>query len=97
NANGSWAFDLRDQLDHVDDGTNSENLQLQTVGGGSVSSIDFSSILTATDVDGDTVAGAAQGAFTIAVQDDIPVQNANNTVGGTVEEDDLSNAQSVGN
>ena len=71
NPDGSWSFDLKDQLDHVNDGTNSENLALVT-SGGSVLAIDFSSIITATDADGDEVAGAAQGAFTIAVQDDIP-------------------------
>src|SRR6185503_18413686 len=30
NADGSWAFDLKDQLDHVNDGTNSENTALRT-------------------------------------------------------------------
>ena len=77
NADGSWTFDLDDQLDHVDNGMNDENLLLRTslndlVG---VPSIDFSSIVVATDRDGDEITLNA-GSFTIAVQDDIPVQNA---------------------
>ena len=49
---------------------NSENLHVCRRRRLVVPSIDFSSILTATDADGDTVTGAAQGAFTITVQDD---------------------------
>ena len=92
NANGSWTFDLDDQLDHVDNGLNDENLLLRTslndlVG---VPSIDFSSIVVATDRDGDEITLNA-GSFTIAVQDDIPVQNAV-TVAATVQEDGLNAA-----
>ena len=56
NANGSWTFDLQDQLDHVDNGLNDENLLLRTAvdGSTSVPSIDFSSIVVATDRDGDS-------------------------------------------
>ena len=46
----------------------------------SVNAIDFSSILTAKDADGDTATGAASGAFTIAVENDIPTVSANSTV-----------------
>ena len=53
NTDGSWSFDLKDQLDHVDDNMNDENWALQgstaTDGG-----IDLSKVLTATDFDGDT-------------------------------------------
>src|SRR5204862_267809 len=51
NPNGSWAFDLKDQLDHVDDVGNAENFDLRTNAAGttSVSSIDFSTVITATD------------------------------------------------
>ena len=75
NPDGSWAFDLDDQLDHVDDGANSENHALRTSADGStsVSSIDFSSIIVATDFDGDSLDGLAPGSFAIAVQDDVPV------------------------
>ena len=74
NDNGSWAFDLKDQLDHVDDGMNDENTDLITNAAGttSVNGIDFSSVLTVTDFDGDTVTGAAAGAFVVTVVDDIP-------------------------
>ena len=90
NANGSWTFDLDDQLDHVDNGLNDENLLLRTslndlVG---VPSIDFSSIVVATDRDGDEITLNA-GSFTIAVQDDVPVQNAV-PVAATVQEDGLN-------
>ena len=74
NANGSWSFDLQDQLDHVPGG--GENAALQLAGGGSIASIDFSKVLTGTDYDGDTVTGAASGSFTITVQDDIPLAPA---------------------
>ena len=92
NADGSWTFDLDDQLDHVDDGANDENLLLRTslndaVG---VPSIDFSSIVVATDRDGDEITLNA-GSFTIAVQDDIPVQNTV-TVAASVQEDGMNAA-----
>ena len=51
-ADGSWSFDLQDQLDHVVGG-NDENFALQVAGGSPVSSIDFSKLLTGTDADGD--------------------------------------------
>lgn len=70
---GSWAFDLRDQLDHVPG--NGENTILRTADGGSAAGIDFSGLITATDHDGDTVTGA-RGAFVVRVQDDVPVFSA---------------------
>jgi VCBS repeat-containing protein len=82
NADGSWAFDLQDQLDHVNDGENDENWELVSSNGTSVGGIDFSSVLratvTVTDADGDTISatsttGAAEGSFVVKVQDDIPV------------------------
>jgi T1SS-143 domain-containing protein len=74
NANGSWNFDLDGQLDHVDDALNAENSDLRTNASGSTStpSIDFSSIVVATDADGDSITGLAPGRFQISVQDDIP-------------------------
>ncbi|GEM_PF-1246485 len=72
NADGSYEFDLQDQLDHVDDGTDSENSALVTADG-SVSGIDFSGILVATDTDGDSVTGVGEGQFVVEIQDDIPV------------------------
>jgi len=79
---GSWTFDLDDQLDHVapvDPVLAEENTALVT-DGGSVDAIDFSSILVGTiigvDYDGDgatSTATAAEGSFVVAVEDDVPV------------------------
>lgn len=75
---GSWHFDLDDQLDHVDDGTNTENWAL--LGSSSESGgLDVSSILTITDFDGDSATGAAAGAFVINVQDDVPADDNTGT------------------
>ncbi|GEM_PF-2472961 len=90
NEDGSWYFDLDDQLDHVDDGTDSENFALVTGEDSSVASIDFSSLIKVTDFDGDPLNGAPEGFFTIAVQDDIPVVNPQTQVGGTVEEEHVN-------
>ena len=93
NADGSWTFDLDDQLDHVDDGRTPRTWRCSLVGGGSVNAIDFSSMIVATDADGDEVPGAASGSFTVAVQDDIPVQVTTPTpVAATVEEDGMDAA-----
>ncbi len=75
NPDGTWTFDLQDQLDHVDTGANDENFGLRTSADGSTSvlGIDFSSIIGATDSDGDSVSGLNQGSFSIQVQDDVPV------------------------
>ncbi len=69
NDDGSWKFDLKDQLDHV--AGDGENWSLRS-GDGSVDGIDFSAVITATDADGDTVTGVATGAFVVKVQDDVP-------------------------
>ncbi|WP_291865952.1 DUF5801 repeats-in-toxin domain-containing protein [Bradyrhizobium sp.] len=72
NANGSWNFDLDGQLDHVDDNTENFDLRTNAFGTTSTPSIDFSSIIVATDGDGDSITGLAPGRFQISVQDDIP-------------------------
>jgi T1SS-143 domain-containing protein len=74
NADGSWKFDLDGQLDHVDDAPNGENFRLRTDAAGttSVPNIDFSSIIVATDGDGDSITGLAPGKFRIRVEDDVP-------------------------
>src|SRR3972149_11834369 len=90
-----------------------ENTALRTTADGlatSVPSIDFSSVITATDKDGDRVVGAAEGKFTIAVQDDVPVAEPEpNGVSASVEGDGMAstvapelsgldgNDQSIGN
>ena len=65
NSDGSWSFDLKDQLDHVA-GSGDSGTLLRSSGSSSVSSIDFSSMIVATDGDGDHASGAASGTFTIA-------------------------------
>jgi len=71
NTDGSWNFDLKDQLDHVAGSGDAGTLLRTTVG--SVPSIDFSSMIVATDADGDKATGAAPGSFTVTVQNDVPV------------------------
>ena len=73
-GNGSWSFDLDDQLDHVA-GSGDAGFQLRISPNDAVGipSIDFSSILTATDKDGDTVTGATAGKFTITIENDVPI------------------------
>src|SRR6185312_11888926 len=94
NGDGSWTFDLDDQLDHVA-GSGDAGFLLRTslndpVG---ISSIDFSSVITATDFDHDQVVGAAAGSFTIAIENDVPIANTNATpVARSVKEDALSTA-----
>src|SRR5262249_24373442 len=82
-SNGNYTFTLQDQLDHP--AGNGENHLI----------LDLTSAIAATDKDGDP-ATLSPSAFTIDVQDDVPVQSQA-TVSGAVEEDDLNNAQSVGN
>ena len=91
-ADGSWTFDLDDQLDHVDaSGDAGFNLITSADGGSSVSSIDFSSVIVATDADGDPATGATSGSFTIAVQNDVPVPVSEpDGVHASVVEDALS-------
>ena len=72
---GGWHFDLDDQLDHVEDG-NTEGSQLLSSYGEyqfGIDGIDFSSLIVATDNDGDEAVGAARGSFVITVQYDVPV------------------------
>lgn len=93
---GSWYFDLDDQLDHVDQSwaDSAENYSLRTGaewdGDESIIGLDLSSLLTATDFDGDMVVGAAEGSFLLKVQDDVPKLVCKSEVKGTVEESALS-------
>ncbi len=71
NADGSWTFDLIDQLDHplTDDpdteGTTETAFEDNLL-------IDFSGVVSAEDRDGDAVTAAA-GTFVVDVDDDLPV------------------------
>lgn len=68
NSNGSYSFELIDQLDHVKPAEGAdENFALQPAN----SEIDFGSVITVTDYDGDSI--SLKGAFTIQVRDDVPV------------------------
>ena len=94
NGDGSWSFDLDDQLDHVA-GSGDAGFLLRTslndaVG---ISSIDFSSVITATDFDHDQVVGAASGSFTVSIENDVPIAKIDATpVTRSVKEDALSTA-----
>ncbi|WP_162935007.1 retention module-containing protein [Pseudomonas cavernae] len=87
-ADGGYTFTLLGPLDHpVHDGDEDGELL-----GGSDRAIDFSSLLTATDGDGDPVnAGFSNGSFVIDVEDDVPVLAGlgNHPVGGVANEDAL--------
>ena len=82
NTDGTWDFDLDDQLDHVDaSGDTGTDLVFDPAGPGTIGGgIDFTAIVTASieDVDGDIVSdtltdlGAAAGSFVIKVENDIP-------------------------
>src|SRR5690606_7682677 len=68
-ADGSWEFELLDQLDHPTADTEDNLL------------IDFSSVIVAVDADGDT-ATLPPRSFAIDVDDDLPVAaNDTDTVG----------------
>ena len=97
NANGSWSFDLEDQLDHVA-GSGDAGFQLRTSLSDAVGipSIDFASILKATDFDGDTVTGATSGTFKIAIENDIPVLTQTETSATSVTHDESGGLQNAG-
>ena len=73
NADGSWSFDLEDQLDHVLDSGDTGTM-LQTTGGAGAG-IDFSALIIATDFDGDATEGAVAGSFVVTIENDVPVAN----------------------
>ena len=82
NPDGTWDFDLNDQLDHVDaSGDTGTDLVFDPAGPGTIGGgIDFTAIVTASieDFDGDSVTdtltdlGAAAGSFVIKIENDIP-------------------------
>ena len=86
---GAATFTLLDQIDHAtldgEAGDDSENNLL----------IDLSSILEATDADGDTV-GLDAGSAVVDVDDDTPVVLTQASVGGTVDEDGLDDGNPGG-
>ncbi|WP_292005005.1 DUF5801 repeats-in-toxin domain-containing protein [Chlorobium sp.] len=98
NTDGTWIFDLEDQLDHVVTTTNpDEQTILQNSGGGSISYLNFTDLVTVTDKDGDTLTlgdlGSGADLFRIVVENDIPKNNIA-MVPGAVDEDSLNNYNS---
>ncbi|MDX2456170.1 MAG: VWA domain-containing protein, partial [Gammaproteobacteria bacterium] len=99
NTDGSWDFNLDDQLDHVDDGNAANGAgdtetALDTGVGTSISGgIDFTAVVTATieDADGDIVSntltglGASAGSFVINVENDIPTATPVTNSGEAIE------------
>ncbi|MET0437516.1 MAG: DUF5801 repeats-in-toxin domain-containing protein [Devosia sp.] len=87
NADGSYKFELIDQLDH--DLGSGQNYGLQdSVPNQDVSSINFGKLILATDNDGDSV--SLDGAFQIKIRDDVPELAKHGLVFGVVEEEQLS-------
>ncbi|MDZ7873384.1 MAG: DUF5801 repeats-in-toxin domain-containing protein [Rhizobium sp.] len=88
NENGSYTFELVDQLDHDKpySGAN-ENTDLQDNVSGDVEAIDFGSIIKATDFDGDSV--VLKDAFSITIKDDVPVLSGVRE-DRIIDEDDIS-------
>ena len=81
-ATSAYTFTLLDQLDH-------QGGNLSGAGDDQIKTIDFSSMLVATDADLDQVALDA-GSLLITVEDDLPINNAT-SVTGAVDEDSLNN------
>ena len=81
-SDGAYTFTLLDQLDH-------QGGNLSGAGDDQIKTIDFSSMLVATDADLDQVALDA-GSLLITVEDDLPINNAT-SVTGAVDEDSLNN------
>ena len=75
-STGAWTFTLVRPLDHVDDGTDTENDL----------TINFGGLVQATDNDGDTV--TATGAVSVLVDDDTPIAVAGTST-DSVDEDAL--------
>lgn len=93
---GTWKFDLDDQLDHRDDKSNSRNTELRTDVDGDtyIPYIDLSSMIKVEDFDGDIIT-LGSDMFTLTVTDDIPVLTCHR-IQGSVEEDGMSFADEHG-
>lgn len=86
NADGSYKFELIDQLDHdISDGQNFD--LLDSLWNQDVGSINFGKLILATDNDGDSV--LLDGAFQIKIRDDVPELAGHGLVFGVVEEEQL--------
>lgn len=83
---GSYTFELLDQLDHDLGGGQNTDLQ-NGPRANEVEAIDFGSIIKATDYDGDSV--VLKDAFSITIKDDAPVLSGRKE-NRIVDEDDIS-------
>ena len=95
NADGSWSFDLEDQLDHVD-GAGDASTDLKNSAGGSFDYLDFTGVVTIKDADNDTelLGVYGDGLFTVTVENDVPGVEPDpdpSSINGTVHEDALGN------
>ncbi len=88
NENGSYEFELLDQLDHDLGGGQNTGLQ-----GSDANAINFGAVIQATDHDGDSV--SLNNAFSITITDDVPVLSGTKE-NRTVDEDDIATSQSTG-
>jgi T1SS-143 domain-containing protein len=92
NEDGSYTFELHDQLDH--DLGKGQNTDLQDgFRYKDVEAIDFGSIIKATDFDGDSV--VLKNAFTITIKDDVP-ELSGKEENRLVDEDDIRTGRSIG-
>jgi hypothetical protein len=99
NPDGSWHFDLNDQLDHVNDGNDANGVgDTETAlytgpESDPISTIDFSTLITATDFDGDPVPALNPNSFLIAIENDVPIRASDEgfvTIAASVQEDGMS-------
>ncbi len=88
NENGTYTFELLDQLDH--DAGAGQNTGLL---GSTADAIDFGSVIKVTDYDGDSV--VLKGAFSVTIADDVPVLSGKSE-DRLVDEDDIKTSQSTG-
>ncbi len=89
NQDGSYSFELIDQLDH--DAGAGQNTGLL---GSTANAIDFGSVIKVTDFDGDSI--TIGKAFSIEIRDDVPELVKGAVEHRTVDEDDIRNSQSMG-
>ncbi len=89
-TNGDFEFRLFDQLDHSNPGVGTVGAPVEDL-----ISLDFSSLVTITDYDGDTI-GAPEGAFVINVRDDVPELAEAEPVSLVLDEDDIDTELSLG-
>jgi T1SS-143 domain-containing protein len=95
NGDGSFTFELHDQLDHdVPSSGADQNTDLQDGIPGDVEYINFGHVLQATDYDGDSV--SLDDRLLIRIRDDIPQLKHGAKIVATVDEDDIDTAQSHG-